>query len=97
MSADTIDDLHAAEDRIGELRATIDAYCSTETPGPRNMLRAAAMSWCRPSCGYMIDGDCLAGEDTCGCTCDHPDDVDHNSTAEQALRPLSHDGRTIGA
>jgi hypothetical protein len=56
MSADLVDVLHAAEDRIGFLTSLL-AQCGQEVD-----------PWCRPGCGQEVDGNCDDPAD-CGCPC----------------------------
>jgi hypothetical protein len=72
MSADTVDDLHAAEDTIAELGGRItqvlNGYPNLDGAA-RLLLQDAyrtAVDYCRPSCD---DGAC---DDDCGCPYDHP-------------------------
>lgn len=75
MSMDTVDDLECAEDTIGELRATLERLLGDPNdPNARAEARRvldSQVSYCRPTCGYLIDGECLDGEDVCGCPCGH--------------------------
>lgn len=81
--SDSVDDLHAAEDYAGGaanvidelLRNMIAADVTLEFP---QSLRDQAFStlsewrsWCRPTCGYVDEGECQSGEDSCGCPCNH--------------------------
>lgn len=65
MSADTVDTLHAAEDRIAELEHTIDRM--------REVLGIPELQpeerWCRPDCTYHA-GTWQCGDD-CGCPALH--------------------------
>lgn len=64
MSADSVDDLHAAEDYIGELAR-------------EHSIPDALTGYCRPTCGAEGDPDPEACEsapdvgEVCGCPCHH--------------------------
>lgn len=87
MSADTVDDLHAAEDHAGVLAAALrelldalgpDAYPSDldEARQSARVALTAHATACRPTCSALNleDGECLEGFEHCGCPC-------HNTNA----------------
>lgn len=82
--ADTVDDLHAAEDMAGSFAAALAALLAA-TPDRRvnayAPLRQAAETgrarveewgdYCRPTCQFRANGECDDDPDTCGCPCNH--------------------------
>lgn len=88
MSADSVDDLHAAEDMAGTLAAALERLLDTArgynplvNEGEAGTTAKARLvewdSYCRPTCG--AEGDPVEAEetcdepDTCGCPCGHTD------------------------
>lgn len=81
---DTIDDLHCAEDAIGELagalRRLLDVATGLLSTDVDDEYEEAALNaarvlvdvdnYCRPSCCFLDEGECLDGDD-CGCPCGH--------------------------
>lgn len=74
MSADTVDDLESAEDAAGTLAAALAAVLADPFDSDaRSTARALVSTWgdyCRPTCGFQDDGECMEG-DCCGCPCGH--------------------------
>jgi hypothetical protein len=84
MSADTVDDLHQAEDLAGTLAGILDRLITAGALNDHPDLASAAITgraawadYCRPTCG--AEGDPAAAEETCedpeccGCPCGHGD------------------------
>lgn len=74
-------DLEGAEDLAGvlakALQDVLDAACGFDAT--RRALDALAefSGYCRPSCGYLDDGECHAEDPArCGCFCGHADNDD---------------------
>lgn len=76
MSADIVDDLHAAEDVIGQVdMILLRGAFNTSHEQMYVELVNAATGYCRPSCAWLeLDADDRAEHDTdeCGCPCEHP-------------------------
>lgn len=86
MTADTIDDLHAAEDEVGVLRGALEQLIAAldddtgngygeQLDNARKVLSQGA--GCRPTCRFDEEGSCQEDDpECCGCPCDHvmPDD-----------------------
>lgn len=82
LSADTIDDLHDAEDRIGQLTSAlgrlIAAYevAAWLSPDVIATVKALATStYCRPSCGADGPRAACEADDDCGCPCHASEDT----------------------
>lgn len=86
MSADSVDDLHAAEDMAGTLAAALERLLDTARGYNPLIADAGVMAkvrlaewekFCRPTCGAHGDPEVADGEceypDTCGCPCGHTD------------------------
>lgn len=99
MSADTVDDLHAAEDLAGQaveaLRQLTDPTADSWRLGVARQTAAALIhhwdSYCRPTCNPNDDGDhdevCEEGP-SCGCPCRDRADADEPPRAPfLATRP----------
>jgi len=80
VSMDIVDDLHAAEDLIGELRAALTTALTNDRigqgplrgPDRRTLVRLATEAYCRPTCGTNGEPhDDTDEQETCGCPC-HP-------------------------
>ena len=78
MSADTVDDLHAAEDAAGALarsgRVVLDAWESGDLAGAVQGLAVHVEAWeqyCRPTCRWRSEGECRDDPGSCGCPCGH--------------------------
>lgn len=87
MSLDAVDDLHAAEDRIGLLEAAIDGLLNVRSlhaasaHAARHQALAVLGTYCRPSCTRRETGVCESQPDPavydhmyCGCPCHQSDD-----------------------
>ena len=92
MSADSVDDLHYAEDIIGTLRAALRKVVDIDDAGDLTDLideiRPAldeAEAYCRPTCGHLDFGECH--DDCCGCPCD-PRHVHRRSSTSRRLHRL---------
>lgn len=85
---DQVDDIEGAEDWIGTLEAfvrkiaALPALSDADLSGDVGDLVKEAVGllgdgnrYCRPTCGFLTDGACLSGEDTCGCPCGHDDEA----------------------
>lgn len=84
MSADTVDDLHCAEDMMGSLEGALrrlldvidvqlvveGSYQFATAVDQARCVLVEAENYCRPSCCFLDEGECLDGED-CGCPCGH--------------------------
>lgn len=68
---DSVDDLHHAEDVIDGLAAVIRLAISEGSTDrlANSTALALAESYCRPTCRADEEGECVTGEDTCGCPC----------------------------
>lgn len=79
MSVDIVDDLHYAEDRIGQLEAAIRRHigpADRHTPALYSELRALIdEDYCRPSCEAGKEYDDEHDPD-CGCPCHEAEDDD---------------------
>lgn len=83
MSADTVDDLHAAEDMAGTFANLLDrivkaGHLNGDADLASHAISAVAQmaGYCRPTCGAEGDpeGECDSGDpSTCGCPCRHAD------------------------
>lgn len=81
MSADTVDDLHAAEGFAGLAVEMIQELLKDpDCPEPARKRLAWLVSlwgdYCRPTCGAEGDVNadtCQEGPETCGCPCCHGD------------------------
>lgn len=85
MSADIVDDLHAAEDAAStlafQLAAVLDADAHNNVPPAYRhetqlAARATLATWqtyCRPTCQAYGDANACEDDDPecCGCPCDH--------------------------
>lgn len=75
MGADTVDDLHAAEDLAGHLAWALRRALPWifEEAARRDALNALASfdTHCRPTCAWLYEGECREGDPTCGCLCGH--------------------------
>lgn len=84
MSADTIDDLRAAEEQARALGSALrralaavdtDDDVGDEYGGALDAACEAVAAWdsyCRPTCGYRDTGACADDDpDSCGCPCGH--------------------------
>lgn len=79
MSDDLVDDLHCAEDTMGELAAALRQFVELDDVGDFTDLVEATRplleqhdSYCRPSCGWVDEGTCNSDDpDCCGCPCGH--------------------------
>ncbi len=81
MSADIVDDLHAAEDMSGLMAVHLSELLAVDVFAPvmgeeltstTNLCRALWDEYCRPSCGAQGDPDSEACDDAfCGCPCGH--------------------------
>ena len=84
MSADTVDDLHCAEDLAGTLEAALrnlldvldgmpvrdDRYAPALQAAQAALVEAE--TYCRPSCCFLDEGECMSGDDEyCGSPCGH--------------------------
>ena len=82
MSADTVDDLHYAEDQVSRLAWQVAHLKLGLRDGdlvPPAAFEAEMDGYCRPTCGWMsttdpADRECESGgADDCGCLCGHPE------------------------
>lgn len=80
--SDAIDDLHCAEDTMGELAAALRRFVELDDVGDFTDLVEATRplleqydSYCRPSCCWLEDDEhCHSDDpDCCGCPCGHPE------------------------
>jgi len=72
--SDMVDDLHAAEDLIGQLqnelrRALLGEVQDKERPA---LMTLSSEPYCRPGCGFLDSGACESEDPgCCGCPCHH--------------------------
>lgn len=76
MSADMVDNLHYAEDRVGLLETRLkeaQEWVDSDHPLWFHIASALSDTYCRPSCAWLWEGECQDedGEDNCGCPCGH--------------------------
>lgn len=87
MTPDTVDDLWAAEDRIGQLQAAITAIAGGADVG--QYLRLTER-FCRPTCRWSDpenDTEC-DGDPECGCPCEHrTSEPDHEAATSSPGTP----------
>lgn len=78
MGADTVDDLHAAEDLAGTLATALDEVLPWITNESARIREVGAIEWfnayCRPTCAWLYEGECREADPTCGCLCGHGED-----------------------
>lgn len=80
MAADMVDDLHAAEDRLGLLQVALDGFLNISDIGDYNYFHEKYSylgdgRYCRPSCNFVDTGECEDEDpDCCGCPCGHGKD-----------------------
>lgn len=95
MSVDMVDDLHAAEDRIGQLEAAVlaveDALLTGDMSKVIDLLGDAVAvvrsGFCRPSCDEGCDDDC-------GCAC-HNDATESTCAIDECVLPADHSGGCV--
>lgn len=75
MGADTVDDLHAAEDLAGTLATALDEVLPWIANESARRRAVDAIEWfnayCRPTCAWLYEGECREADPTCGCLCGH--------------------------
>jgi hypothetical protein len=78
MGADTVDDLHAAEDLAGHLAWALKHLLSSVTDDLARRRAQDALAhyetFCRPTCAWPYEGECREADPTCGCPCGHGED-----------------------
>lgn len=86
MDLRTDTDVGQAEDLAANMAGVLGQYLHPSVGFNADRAAIAALeeyrNYCRPSCGYLEEGDCALGIDLCGCPCRHDD-----TAAVVPLRP----------